>query len=115
MVKKENVDLYQEEANIGATELMHAARAAMDFQSGEERSKRYSQPTRAEIRQKNLAALPNMDIVIRQVKILVKLVDDTTPPVYKDWDAEIPEIPARFLKVEDDTLAFDPDDLPEIP
>lgn len=115
MVKKENMVLYSQESNIAMEALQTISQAAMDFHRNQQKSRRYTQSTRDEIRDLDLAAVPSPDFVIRQIKILIKLQDDETPPLYKVIDLEKIDGIGEFCKVEDDSIAFDPDSLPSIP
>ena len=114
MVKQENVDLYREEAMIGLVAFRDMMEAASAFLAEDKKSQGYTQPTRDEIRQKHLDDLLPTDIVVRQAKILIKLADDTTPPVYKVVDKDKTDGTAQFLAIEGNALAFDPATLPAI-
>lgn len=113
MVKQENVDLYREEAMLGVTAFRDMVDAATAFLTEDAKSEGYTQPTQDEIREKYLGDLPPTDWAVQQAKILIKLADDTTPPVYKAQnEAKTTEL---FYVAEDGKVAFDPATLPAIP
>lgn len=114
-MKKENVVLYSKEANLAMEALRRISTATMDFHRDQKTGQLYTKPTRDEIRDVGLAAIPSPDFVIRQIKILIKIWDDGTPPLYKRLDLEKFDGTGTFFKVEDDSIAFDPESLPSIP